>query len=56
LNRQVTGADDVALIILGDLPSNEHQPAAGRDNDLGVGLRRGEVLGIDVRAPSGRGA
>jgi hypothetical protein len=48
LNRQITRTDEFALPIFGDLPSDENQPAPGRDDDVGVRLGRSQVSGIDA--------
>ena len=47
LESQITGADEVALLILGFLAGDEHQPASSRDNYMGVRRGSGQVLGID---------
>lgn len=47
LNRQITRTDELALSILGDLPSDEHQPAPGRSDHVGIGLRCCQARGID---------
>ena len=47
LGGQVAGADEVSLSVVGHLPGDEHQPASARDDDLGVGLRCRQLLGVD---------
>ena len=48
LRRHVPGPDEIALRILGDLAGDEHEPGAGGDDDVGEGLGRGDVGGIDA--------
>jgi DNA-binding transcriptional ArsR family regulator len=47
LRGVVAGGDEVARGVLGDLPGDEQEPARRRDDDVGVGLRHGEIRGID---------
>jgi len=44
LGRQVAGADQVALRVLGFLVGDVHGLASGRDNDMGVGSRNRQAL------------
>ena len=48
LGGEVTGTDEVALLVLRLLAGDEHQPRSGRDHDLRVRLGSGQVFGIDA--------
>ena len=47
LGGQVTGADEVAVGVLGFLAGDEHHLGSGRDDDVGVGGGKGQAFGID---------
>jgi hypothetical protein len=47
LGGQVTGADEVAVNVLGFLAGDEDQGGSGRDDDVGVGGGSGQVFGVD---------
>jgi hypothetical protein len=47
LGGQVTGADEVALRVLGFLAGDEHHLAARRDDHVGVGGRRWQAVRVD---------
>jgi hypothetical protein len=46
LGCQVTRADEVALGVLGFLASDEYHLGSGRDDDVGVGGRSRQALGL----------
>jgi hypothetical protein len=48
LRYPVAGADQIAAAVLGDLPGNEHQLAAFRDDDMAEGLRRGDPFRVNA--------
>lgn len=47
LGRHVAGPDDVSLPVLGHLARDEDHPRAGGDDDVAVGRRRVDLLGIN---------
>jgi hypothetical protein len=47
LHRQVTGTDEVAFVIFGDLTSDKDQLGSRRDDNVAVGLGRRKITGID---------
>jgi hypothetical protein len=47
LRGQIARADEVALRVVGGLSGDEDQPAPGRGDDVGVALRRVQILGVD---------
>jgi hypothetical protein len=48
LDSQVTGTDEVAVLVFRFLAGDENQPASGRNNNLGVCQGSGQVLWVDA--------
>ena len=48
LGGQIAGTYELAVEVLGFLARDEHQPGAGRDDDMAVRRRRRQVRGIDA--------
>ena len=47
MGRKVVATDDIAVLVLGDLACYEDEPAPRRDDNMGVGLRPRQAVGID---------
>jgi hypothetical protein len=48
LDSQVTGTDEVAVLVFRFLAGHEDQPASSRNNNLGVCRGSGQVLWVDA--------